>query len=58
MDKKVPCEVFCRIVGYYRPLHNWNQGKVEEFYDRKLFKVNEKSNPVPSCGCSEAHLTA
>ena len=46
--KKVPCEVFCRIVGYYRPLHNWNNGKKEEFHDRVFFKF-EDSPQVGEC---------
>jgi len=33
-----PCEVFSRIVGYYRPVNLWNQGKKEEFRKRKVFK--------------------
>ncbi len=28
------CEVFSRIVGYFRPVQNWNVGKQEEFKDR------------------------
>ena len=28
------CEVYSRIVGYYRPVQNWNIGKQEEFKDR------------------------
>jgi len=32
------CEVFSRIVGYYRPVSNWNKGKQEEFKMRKTFK--------------------
>jgi ribonucleoside-triphosphate reductase (formate) len=31
------CEVFSRIVGYLRPVEQWNDGKQEEFADRKLF---------------------
>ena len=31
------CEVYSRIVGYYRPLENWNIGKREEFKDRWEF---------------------
>lgn len=42
--KKVPCEVFSRIVGYYRPLSNWNLGKKEEFKDRTLFKLEDPPN--------------
>jgi ribonucleoside-triphosphate reductase len=28
------CEVYSRIVGYFRPVQNWNAGKKEEFKDR------------------------
>lgn len=27
-------EVFSRVVGYYRPVTNWNNGKREEYKDR------------------------
>ena len=33
------CEVYSRIVGYLRPVRNWNKGKKEEFTQRKTFKV-------------------
>ncbi|MBE0069676.1 ribonucleoside triphosphate reductase [Thermoanaerobacterium thermosaccharolyticum] len=33
------CEVYSRVVGYYRPLQNWNEGKREEFSDRKEFAI-------------------
>lgn len=39
---KVPCEVYSRIVGYLRPVQNWNEGKQQEFKDRKTFVVKEK----------------
>lgn len=32
------CEVYSRIVGYYRAVKNWNKGKKEEFKARKMFK--------------------
>lgn len=31
------CEIYSRVVGYYRPISNWNNGKREEFKDRKTF---------------------
>ena len=34
-----PCEVYSRIVGYLRPVRQWNAGKQEEFKDRKEFKI-------------------
>ena len=34
-----PCEVYSRIVGYIRPVQQWNIGKKQEFKERKEFKV-------------------
>jgi len=31
------CEVFSRVVGYHRPVQQWNKGKKEEFKFRKEF---------------------
>ena len=31
------CEVYSRVVGYYRPVDDWNIGKREEFKDRLTF---------------------
>ncbi len=33
--KAVPVEVYSRVVGYFRPVQNWNKGKQQEFSDRK-----------------------
>lgn len=33
-------EVYSRIVGYLRPVSQWNHGKQQEFKQRKMFKVN------------------
>lgn len=33
------CEVYSRVVGYLRPLNQWNRGKQEEFRMRKTFTV-------------------
>ena len=30
-------EVFSRVVGYFRPVERWNDGKKEEFAERKTF---------------------
>lgn len=38
-EKKVPCEVYSRIVGYFRPIRNWNKGKRQEFAERKVYSV-------------------
>lgn len=36
---KQPCEVYSRIVGYLRPVSQWNFGKKQEFKERKELKV-------------------
>ncbi|MBS1314494.1 MAG: ribonucleoside triphosphate reductase, partial [Clostridia bacterium] len=32
-------EVYSRITGYYRPVQNWNDGKAQEFKERKVYHV-------------------
>lgn len=32
-------EVWSRVVGFYRPVQNWNKGKQSEFNERKVFKI-------------------
>ena len=40
---KKPTEVYSRVVGYLRPVSDWNLGKQEEFKERKTFIVQNKS---------------
>ncbi|MBQ2158356.1 MAG: ribonucleoside triphosphate reductase [Oscillospiraceae bacterium] len=46
-------EVYSRITGYYRPVQNWNDGKAQEFKDRKVYNVGHSvlthtgPNPAP-----------
>ena len=35
------CEVYSRVVGYLRPVQQWNKGKKEEFYQRKTYKISK-----------------
>lgn len=35
--KRQPCEVYSRVVGYLRPVGQWNPGKQSEFTDRQTF---------------------
>ena len=44
-DRRVPCEVYSRVVGYLRPVEQWNIGKREEFRQRKEYAMKA------SCGC-------
>ena len=36
-----PAEVYSRITGYYRPVQNWNDGKAQEYKDRKLYDIGK-----------------
>ncbi|MBR0137145.1 MAG: ribonucleoside triphosphate reductase, partial [Erysipelotrichaceae bacterium] len=33
-------EIYSRITGYYRPVKNWNDGKTQEFHDRKTYVIS------------------
>ena len=43
-------EVYSRITGYYRPVQNWNDGKTQEYNDRKTYNIGtsvlKKEAPV------------
>ena len=40
--KRQQCEVYSRIVGYLRPVQQWNDGKQAEFGDRKEYNKQLK----------------
>lgn len=40
-EKKIPTEIYSRVVGYFRPVNQWNKGKKEEFQQRKEFDTNK-----------------
>jgi anaerobic ribonucleoside-triphosphate reductase len=41
-----PCEakteVYSRVVGFFRPVQQWNRGKKEEFKERKVYVIKQK----------------
>ena len=41
-EKRTKCEVYSRVVGYMRPVNQWNLGKQQEFTDRKVFDMKAK----------------
>ena len=51
-------EVYSRITGYYRPVQNWNDGKAQEFKDRKVYDIGHSrlthSGPVMAAPQAEA----
>ncbi|MBQ3848148.1 MAG: ribonucleoside triphosphate reductase, partial [Clostridia bacterium] len=49
-----PAEVYSRITGYYRPVQNWNDGKTQEFKDRKLYKIDADIIGAPAASAPEA----
>ena len=36
-DERQPCEVWTRVMGYYRPVSFYNTGKTGEFHERVEF---------------------
>lgn len=46
---KMPCEIYSRVVGYFRPVSQWNPGKREEFGDRKTFNLRSEYQEVKCC---------
>ncbi len=46
--KRTPCEIYSRVVGYLRPVKQWNEGKQSEFHDRQTF-----DKQLTDCSCGE-----
>ena len=40
MAKRQRCEVWTRVMGYMRPLSQWNLGKKSEGYSREYFDID------------------
>ena len=40
-------EVYSRITGYYRPVQNWNDGKLQEYANRKEYDVAHSTLKKP-----------
>lgn len=43
-NKRTPCEVYTRVMGYLRPVSAYNIGKKSEFYSRKYFEEKKADN--------------
>ena len=59
-------EVYSRITGYYRPVQNWNDGKSQEYKDRKVYDIENsvlnltpevEEAPAATCTCEAAPVT-
>ena len=44
--RRVPTIIYSRIVGYLRPVSQWNEGKAQEFKERKEFKIKELESKI------------
>ena len=42
--RAVPCEVYSRVVGYFRPVRQWNAGKRQEFAERLTLDLAKLAN--------------
>ena len=47
--ERTQCEVWSRVMGYHRPITNFNPGKQQEHKDRVYFKESKKDG---MCGLS------
>ena len=54
-------EVYSRITGYYRPVRNWNDGKTQEYKERKLYDIKnsvlKKKAEGNTCGGAVCEAT-
>ncbi len=55
-------EVYSRITGYYRPVQNWNDGKAQEYKERKVYNIShshlEGHGHHTACACAEREETS
>ena len=49
-------EVYSRITGYYRPVQNWNDGKTQEFKDRRVYDISRSH--LRRAGAAGSEVTA
>ena len=57
-EERQPCEVWTRVMGYYRPVSEFNVGKKSEFYSRVCFAESKSVNCGCSCGCDALEIAA
>lgn len=55
-EERQPCEIWTRVMGYHRPVSEFNKGKKSEFYSRVCFceskaTANHEFATI-SCGCA------
>ena len=45
-EERQPCEVWNREMGYFRPSNFYNNGKLQEFKDRKYFRIKKTTERI------------
>jgi hypothetical protein len=55
-EERQPCEIWTRVMGYHRPVSEFNKGKKSEYYARKCFceekAVAHLDNEEAICACA------
>lgn len=51
-------EVYSRITGYYRPVQNWNDGKLQEFKERKVYDLTHSQMKIKSAQAAKEEADA
>ena len=49
----LPCEVYSRVVGYLRPVQQWNEGKQAEYTQRLPYRTINPEDPVEMAKINE-----
>ena len=48
--ERQPCEIWSRVMGYFRPLSEFNKGKKAKFIERKSFTESKCINKLRAKG--------
>ncbi|MBP5399608.1 MAG: hypothetical protein J6Y53_04240 [Alphaproteobacteria bacterium] len=54
-SERQPCEIWTRVMGYLRPVSEFNKGKKSEFYSRQYFT---EKKAVLGCCCDHMGVAA
>lgn len=57
-EERQPCEVWTRVMGYFRPFSEFNKGKKSEFLTRKYFEESKALNHLDEEETKEIALAA
>ncbi len=45
-DERTRCEIWTRVMGYHRPVSQWNKGKKSEYKERKYYREDVTLNSL------------